>query len=104
MIQSNVTIGDDVIMGPDVKIYSRNHVFDDPDRPIAVQGKRFLTTSVGDDVWIGANVVILAGVKIGAHCVIGAGAVVTRDVPEWSIAAGNPARVIRDRRDHARNT
>lgn len=98
LIHANVSIGDYVIMGPNVKIYSRNHVIEDLDTPIALQGKVTRETSIGDDVWIGANVVILAGVNVGSHSVIGAGAVVTRDVPAYSVVGGNPCRVIRDRR------
>lgn len=98
MIQSGVAIGDDVIMGPDVKIFSRNHRFDDPAQPVALQGKQQRSVTIGNDVWIGANVVILPGVTIGDHAILAAGAIVTRDVPEWAIAGGNPARVIKDRR------
>lgn len=97
MVQSKVTLGDHVIMGPDVKIYSRNHKTERLDVPIQAQGKHYLTTQVGNDVWIGANVVILAGVTIGNHCVIAAGAIVTNDIPDYSIAGGVPARVIKTR-------
>ena len=99
MIQGGVEIGSHVIMGPDVKIYARNHIIDDLHVPIALQGKTFHTTRIGDDVWIGANVVILAGATVGSHSVIGAGAIVTRDVPDYAVVGGNPARVIRDRRE-----
>jgi acetyltransferase-like isoleucine patch superfamily enzyme len=57
------------------------------------------TIEIGDDVWIGANAVIVPDVKIGSHAIIAAGAVVTRDVPEYAIAAGVPARTIGDRRE-----
>lgn len=99
IIQANVHIGDYVIMGPDVKIYSRNHEFGDIDRPISVQGKRVYSTSVGDDVWIGANVVVLPGVKIGSHSVVAAGSIVTKDVPEYAIVGGNPAKIIKSRKN-----
>ncbi len=98
-IHSNVEIGDYVIMGPHIKIYSRNHVIDDVDTPIALQGKVTRKTVIGDDVWIGANVIIVAGVTVGSHSVLAAGAVVTKDVPEYSIFGGNPGAVIRDRRE-----
>jgi len=97
-INAGVEIGDYVIMGPNVKIYSRNHRFEDTKVPIALQGSVTKKTRIGDDIWIGANVVILPGVTVGSHCVIGAGAVVTKDIPAWSVVGGNPARVIRDRR------
>jgi len=98
-IQAGAQLGRYVIMGPDVKIYCRNHIFEDCDTPIALQGKVTKTTIVGDDVWIGANVVLVAGVNIGSHSVIAAGAVVTKDVPEYSVVGGNPAKVLRDRRE-----
>jgi maltose O-acetyltransferase len=97
-IHSNVTIGSYVIMGPNVKIYSRNHIFIDLNRPIAVQGKTSHETVIGDDVWIGANVVILPGVRVGNHSIVGAGAIVTKNIPPFSIVGGNPACVIRMRR------
>jgi maltose O-acetyltransferase len=102
MIQSGVVIGDNVIMGPDVKIFSRNHRFDDPGQPVALQGKLQRSVVIGNDVWIGANVVVLPGVTIGDHAILAAGAIVTRDVPEWAIVGGNPARLIKDRRDDER--
>lgn len=99
MIHSNVSLGSYVIMGPDVKIYSRNHAFDDLETPIALQGKIYKETRIGDDVWIGANSIILAGISIGSHSIVAAGSVVTRDVPEWAVVGGNPAKVIKDRRE-----
>lgn len=97
MIQSNTIIGSFVIMGPDVKIYTRNHVYERTDIPIAKQGKTHEKTIIGNDVWIGANVVITAGCKIGDHVIIGAGAVVTKDVPNFAIVGGVPAKVIKFR-------
>jgi maltose O-acetyltransferase len=97
LIQGGAVLGSDIIMGPDVKIYTRNHQFDDTAVPIREQGKRFAATRIGDDVWIGANAIILSGVTVGDHSVIAAGAVVTADVPPWSIVGGNPARLIRSR-------
>jgi acetyltransferase-like isoleucine patch superfamily enzyme len=73
-----------------------DHRFDDPERPITWQG--FTTkgpTRIGDNCWLGANVVVTSGVTIGERSVIGANAVVTHDIPPWSVAAGAPARVIR---------
>lgn len=97
MIQSNVIIGDNVIMGPDVKIYSRNHVFTSLDSPIQDQGKEYYKTIIGNDVWIAANVVIIAGVKVGNHCIIAAGSVVTKDVQNYAIVGGVPAKIIKYR-------
>lgn len=98
LIHSHVTIGSKVIMGPNVKIYSRNHNFEDLTVPIADQGKCQLETTIGDDVWIGANVVIVAGINVGSHSVIAAGTIVTRDIEPYAVVGGNPAKVIRSRR------
>lgn len=94
----SITIGDDVIVGPNVVIRASNHRFADIERPIRQQGHVAQTVRVGSDVWIGANAVILPGVVIGNHAVVAAGAVVSRDVPEYAIVAGVPAQVMRDRR------
>jgi acetyltransferase-like isoleucine patch superfamily enzyme len=95
--QGGIAIGDDVIMGPGVRIYSENHRFDMADRPIRAQGVIREAVSIGNDCWIGGGVTILAGVSIGAGSVIAAGSVVPRDIPPLSVAAGVPARVIRAR-------
>lgn len=87
-------IGNDVMMGPECVIFSRNHEFSDIDTPMRLQGYRKKGPCIiGDDVWIGRRAMIMPGVKIGSHSIIGAGAVVTKDVPEWAIVAGNPAVV-----------
>jgi len=93
-----VQIGNDVRIGAYSAFIAVNHRFDDTGVPIRRQGIEEKPIRIGDNVWIGSNVTILAGVSIGSHSVIGAGAVVTRDVSEYSIAVGNPARVIRNRR------
>ena len=73
-----------------------NHRFDDPGKPITWQGFSSKgPTRIGDNVWLGANVVVTSGVTIGERCVIGANSVVTQDVPAFSIAAGAPAKVLR---------
>lgn len=97
MIQSNVEIGDYVIMGPDVKIYSRNHKFESLDIPIRDQGKNYYKTYIGNDVWLGANVIVTAGCRIGNHVIVAAGAVVTKDVPDYAIVGGVPAKVLKYR-------
>lgn len=97
MIQANVTIGDHVIMGPDIKIYSRNHKSDRLDIPIQKQGKHYLSTTIGNDVWIGANAIIVAGVNVGNHAIIAAGAIVTKDVPDFAVVGGCPAKVLKYR-------
>lgn len=94
----DVTIGDNVVMAPDVFIITSNHAFHSTEKPIIVQGQEDMRPVViGDDVWIGTRVIILPGIKVGSHSIIGAGSVVTKDIPEWAIAAGNPARVIKYR-------
>jgi maltose O-acetyltransferase len=89
-----VTIGDWVGIGPDVKIWSVNHRFEDPDTPFIQQGSSKKPVTIEDDVWLAANVMVLPGVTVGKGAVVSACAVVTRDVPAYSIVAGNPARVI----------
>ena len=97
VINRNTTIGSDVMMGPDVKIYTGNHRFDRLDIPMHEQGGVLKPVSIGNDVWLGANALIMPGVTIGNHVVIAAGAVVTKDIPDYAIAGGNPARVIKYR-------
>lgn len=98
-ISGPVDIGSYVMMGPDVMILSRRHEIGRVDIPMALQGEaEARRVVVEDDVWIGARVIVLAGVRIGRGSVLGAGAVVARDVPPLSVVVGNPARVIRTRR------
>ena len=86
-------IGDNCMLTPNVAIYTAGHpVHPDTRRSLYEYGK---PVTIGDNVWIGGNAVVLPGVTIGSNSVIGAGSVVTRDVPPWSIAAGNPCKVIR---------
>ena len=99
MIQANVHIGNHVIMGPDVKIYSRNHKFDRLDIPISHQGKNYYKTIIGNDVWLGANTIVTAGCQIGDHVIVAAGSVVTKDISEFAIVGGIPAKVIRYRNE-----
>ena len=95
-----VEIGDDVIIGPKVIIHSANHKFDLLDIPIRLQGWVKAPVVIEEDVWIAGGVIILPGVRIGKGSVIGAGAVVTKDVPPYSIAIGVPA-VVRGSRKQA---
>lgn len=97
-VDREVTIDDDVVMGPDVVIMTASHAFEDPSIPVNQQGAaERRPVSIGRDTWIGTRVIILPGVEVGEGCVIGAGSVVTRSIPAFSIAVGNPARVIRKR-------
>lgn len=88
-----VTIGDNCQLAPNVAIYTAGH----PLHPVSRNSmyEYGIEVTIGDNVWIGGNTVILPGVHIGSNTVIGAGSVVTKDIPDWSLAAGNPCRVIR---------
>jgi acetyltransferase-like isoleucine patch superfamily enzyme len=83
------------ILGPNVVIVSSSHRID-PHVVVQNSGKNYATVDIGEDVWVGANAVIRMGVKIGDRAVIGAGSVVTHDVPADAVVAGNPARVLRN--------
>ena len=96
-----ITLGDDVIIGPQVIMVSNNHVWSDPDRTIRSQGLAGAPIVVERDVWIGGQAVVLAGVTIGEGSVIAAGAVVTRDIPPWSVVTGVPGAVTGSRRPGA---
>lgn len=91
---AKVTIGNRTLLGPNVQIYTATHPMDSVERASGLEsGKPIL---IGDDVWIGGSVVVCPGVSIGDRTVIGAGSVVTRDIPSGVFAAGNPCRVIRE--------
>lgn len=94
--QGGVTIGDRVFTSPMVQILAVNHVFSDPTRPFADQGITAEGVVIEDDVWVGAGAIITDGVRIGRGAVIAAGAVVTRDVPAHTVAAGVPACIVRE--------
>lgn len=90
---AKVTIGDNCQMAPNVAIYTAGHpVHPDTRNTLYEYG---IEVTIGDNVWIGGNTVICPGVHVGNNVVIGAGSVVTKDIPDWVIAAGNPCRVIR---------
>jgi len=102
LIQNGVQIGDNVMMGPQCLIYTMNHCFSRVDIPMIQQGIGDIhPVVIGNDVWIGARVTILPGIHIGDGSIIGAGAVVTKDVPQYVIVGGNPAKIIRSRLKNA---
>jgi len=93
-----VKMGDNVMMGPDVIILSRDHLFQSRIIPMRMQGAaEDKPVVICDDVWIGARAILLPGVHVGKGAIIGAGAVVTKNVPEYAIVGGNPARHIGQR-------
>lgn len=97
-VAPGTTIGDNVMMGPEVIIFNVNHSFSRTDIPMCQQGfQKEKNVTIGNDVWIGRRVMILPGVTIGDGCIIGAGAVVSRDIEPYSIAVGNPATVVKKR-------
>ena len=91
-----VCIGNNVNLAQGITVTALNHNFDDPAKRIDEQGISTKQVVIGDDVWIGANAVILPGVTIGNHCVIAAGAVVTKDVPDNTLVGGVPAKEIKN--------
>jgi acetyltransferase-like isoleucine patch superfamily enzyme len=90
-----VTIGNDVIFAQNIVASGLNHGYQDISMPIHRQPVTTAPIIIGDNCWIGANSVITAGVTIGRHCVIAAGSIVTKDVPDYTIMAGNPARALK---------
>lgn len=101
MDENNVIFGDNVFLAPHVSIYTAGHPIDAKIRNTEVEYAKPVT--IGSDVWIGGNVVINPGVTIGNDVVIGSGSVVTKDIPDHVIAAGNPSKIIRRITDEERN-
>lgn len=90
-----VTLGNLVTIGSGAQITGLTHNFEDVTMPIKDQGVTPNLTIVEDDVWIGGNSVVIQGLRVGTHSIVAAGSVVTRDVPPYSVVAGNPAKVIK---------
>ena len=90
-----VDIGNHVNLAQGITVTALNHNFSDTNKRIDEQGVSTNPVTIEDNVWVGANAVILPGVTIGEHCVVAAGAVVTKDVPPHSLVAGVPAKVIK---------
>lgn len=99
-VPDDIKIGNYVMMGPYCNFLgSSTHRYNRVDIPIIRQGRISIgRTEIGDDVWIGQQCLILGGKKIGSHSIIGAGSVVSKEIPSYVIVAGNPIRIIRDRR------
>jgi len=92
-----ITIGKNTIIAQYFSAHPENHIFESTSKPIRSQGTSRKPIVIGEDCWIGAKVTIVAGISIGRGAIIGAGSVVTKDIPDFSIAVGNPARTIKSR-------
>jgi len=90
-----VTIGNDIRLAQNITLSGLNHNYEDVSMPIHVQGVSTAPIVIEDETWIGANVVVVAGVTIGKHSIVAAGSIVTKDIPPYSVAVGNPARVLK---------
>jgi len=99
-IRANVKIGNDVMMSPGVQIITENHNYKNLEVPMRLQGQTKKSVIIGNDVWIGTNAIILPGVTIDDHVIIGAGSVVTKNIPKNAIVGGNPARIIKYRKKY----
>lgn len=95
-----IYVGDKVMFGPNVTVATANHPIEPSLRDRALQYNK--DVYIGENVWIGAGVVIVPGVRIGKNSVIGAGSIVTKDIPENVVAVGNPCRVLREIGEHDR--
>ena len=98
-VRGNLKIGSNTIFGPGVSIHTENHNFESIDIPIRLQGATRKGVTIGEDCWIGSKAVILDGVTIGNHVIVAAGAVVNKDVPDYAIVGGVPAKIIKSRKD-----
>lgn len=96
-VRGKVEIGDNTIFGPNVSIHAENHNFEDLNTPIRLQGATRKGVKIGNDCWIGSKAVILDGVTIGNGVIVAAGAVVNKDVPDYAIVGGVPAKIISQR-------
>jgi acetyltransferase-like isoleucine patch superfamily enzyme len=94
-----IRIGSHVLIGQSVNFHAESHVYQDPDHLISEQGVSYQGIVIEDDVWIGSKAMILDGVTIGQGAIIGGGSVVNRSVPDYAVAVGVPAKVIRSRRE-----
>ena len=101
---SSIEIGDNVLIGPATVINTINHRFERTDIPILEQGLNEKPIQIENDTWIGAHCTIIGGAKIGAHSIIGAHSLVTKDIPPYSIAYGIPCKVIKTREPQKEHT
>lgn len=94
-----VTIGDNVMLGQNVRFHAQNHNFESIEIPICEQGTTQCGIIIEDDCWFGSGSVVLDGVRVGQGSVIGANSVITKNIPPYSVVVGAPAKVIRNRKD-----
>ena len=99
VLRGKYIIGDNVAIGPNCSIMGFNHKFDEVDKLMSQQGRTVKGIKIRNNVWIGANTIILDGVEIGEGVVIGGGSVVVKSIPPYSIAVGNPCKVIKKRKN-----
>lgn len=97
-VRGPLTIGDNVMMGPEVVILTHTHKYDKLNVPMSEQGSVVKPVTIGNDVWIGMRSIIMPGVNVGNGVIIGANAVVTKDVPDYSIVGGVPATILKYRK------
>ena len=97
-VRGKVVIGNNVIFGPNVSIFSENHNFENPELPVSVQGETRKGVIIKDGVWLGTRVVILDGVTVGKNSIVAAGSIVNKDVAPYTIVGGVPARLIKNRK------
>lgn len=97
-VRGSVVIGNNVIFGPNVSIFSENHNFYDPDLPVSFQGVSRKGVTIEDGVWIGTRAVILDGVTIGKNSIVAAGSIVNKNVLAYTIVGGVPATIIKNRK------
>jgi acetyltransferase-like isoleucine patch superfamily enzyme len=98
-----VTIGNDIRLAQNVVLSGLNHNYADISLPIHAQGVSTAPIVIEDETWIGSNVVIVAGVTVGKHCIVAAGSVVTKNVPPYSVVVGNPARILKQYNTETKN-
>lgn len=101
VLPNDIKIGKYVMMGPELYCLSYSHIIDNPDIPMCQQGgvrNSYSGICIENDVWIGGKVIITKGRHIGHHSILGAGAVVTKDVPDYAVVGGNPAKILKMRK------
>ena len=91
----NVEIGNNALFASNILILSTNHNYEDALTAVKFQGSRGGNIKIGSDGWVGDGATILAGANIGNHCIIGSKSVITKDIPDYSVAVGNPARIVK---------